>query len=80
MARQRGQQTKKTHEQRVLEALKESLLRLATQDEAEIQIHGRTVKFRDPEKVQALIDRYQAIVNQQQGISPITMIPVRLLR
>jgi hypothetical protein len=46
-------------------------------DEVEIQIHNRKVVFRDPQKLEAAIDKYQAIVNSQNGIAPITSIPVR---
>jgi len=70
-------QKKQSFEAQVLAALKEALLRLATQDEAQITIHGRQVVYRDPEKVQALIDRYQAAVDAQNGKSPITCVPVR---
>ena len=59
---------KATHEAQVLAALRGVLLTLAAQEEAEITIHGRTVKFRDPKRVQAMIDKYQAIVAAQKEI------------
>jgi hypothetical protein len=71
----------RTHEEKVLAALKDALLRLATDDEAEVSIHDRTVKFKDPERVQAMIDIYQGKVDaQRSGGSAIRTIPLRLRR
>ena len=72
-----GQDTR-THEEKVLAALKDALLRLAAEDEVSITIHGRSVTFKDPEKVQAMIGRYQVLVDAQQGRGPFKKIPVRL--
>jgi hypothetical protein len=66
----------RSHEQQVLVALREALLDLAAGKEAEINIHNRVIKFRDPQKVQEMIDQYQMLVNMQQGVGPITCMPV----
>ncbi|MDR2697153.1 MAG: hypothetical protein LBB40_01610 [Holophagales bacterium] len=68
---------RQTYEYQVLQALKDAYLRLLAMDEVEIQIHHRKVIFRDPAKIEAMIEKYQAIVAAQNGISPITSIPVR---
>jgi hypothetical protein len=68
----------RTHDQRVLAALRDALLRLAETDEVEISIHNRTVKFQDPQKIQALIDHYQNLVNRAAGRGALSTIPVRL--
>jgi len=70
----------RTHNAQVLAALKEAMLRLAGEDEVSVTIHGRAVTFQDPEKVQRMIDVYQAKVNAEISGSPITNIPVRLGR
>jgi hypothetical protein len=68
----------RTHEEQVLAALREALLDLAAGKEAEINIHNRVIKFRDPQKVQEMIDHYQMLVNMRQGVGPITCMPVVL--
>jgi hypothetical protein len=68
----------RTYAEQTLAALKEAMLRLASEDEAQITIHGRAVTFKDPLKIQELIDRYQAIVNaQRESRGLIRTIPVR---
>jgi len=70
----------RSHNAQVLAALKEAMLRLAQEDEVSVTIHGRAVTFQDPEKIQRMIDLYQAKVNAETTGSLITSIPVRLGR
>lgn len=60
-----------TPEEQVLGDLEACLARLAQDDEAEVQIGDRTLKFRDPEAVLRLIGVYRAKVRVQRGCSPL---------
>jgi len=71
----------RTYNEQVLAKLKAAMLRLAAEDEVTISIHNRTVTYQDPEKLQRMIDQYQAKVNaERNGGSVLTSIPVRLGR
>lgn len=71
----------RSYNRQILDALKAALLRLAAEDEVEISIHNRTIKLADPEKVQKMIDIYQAKVSQEaSGGGAIACIPVALGR
>ncbi len=67
----------RTMEERVLANLEAALERLAQDDETEVEISGRKMVFKDPAKVQELINVYRAKVRVQRGGSGIRMIPVR---
>jgi hypothetical protein len=71
----------RSYNRQVLDSLKVAMLRLAAEDEVEISIHNRTIKLADPEKIQKLIDIYQAKVNQElTGGAAIATIPLTLRR
>jgi hypothetical protein len=66
-----------TQDEAVLEALEAALLRLAQDDEAEVEIDHRKITFKDPEKVQRLISVYRTRIRVARGGSIFTRIPVR---
>lgn len=66
-----------TPDERILAALEAALERLAQDDEAEVEIADRKIVFKDPAKVQAMIDVYRSRVRIQRGGSLFRTIPVR---
>jgi hypothetical protein len=66
-----------TKDELILEALEAALLRLAQDDEAEVEIDHRKITFKDPEKVQKMIGVYRTRIRVARGGSPFTKVPVR---
>lgn len=68
-----------TTDERILEVLEAALLRLAADDEAEVEIDNRKIVFKDPEKVQKLISVYRTRIRMARGGQAFFKIPVKVL-